>query len=195
MEMVTWILNNSLGNDSCLFDFHGNWDSFICLRVNGAGTSKYQLSLVLNTWLLFLLFFLLCPAKTNDPSPLLLHPLGKPCPIPVSRYSSVPTPCSCAFPLKSESEVIQLCPTLCNSVDCSPQGSSGHGILQARILEWVAISFSRGSSQPRDQTRVSCIAGRHFTFWSTREAWAFPLGRVIALDDRVGRFLWVCQPN
>ena len=53
------------------------------------------------------------------------------------------------------------CPTLCDPMDCSPPGSSVHGILQARILEWVAISFSRGSSQPRDRTWVSCIAGRH----------------------------------
>ena len=52
---------------------------------------------------------------------------------------------------------------LCNPVDCSPPGSSVHGIFQARILEWVAISSSRGSSQPRDQTWVSCIAGRFFT--------------------------------
>ena len=64
---------------------------------------------------------------------------------------------------ESESEVAQLCPTLCNPVDCSPPGSSVHGILQARILEWVAISFSRGFSLPRDGTRVSCIAGRRFT--------------------------------
>ena len=71
-----------------------------------------------------------------------------------------------------------LCPTLCNPMDCSPPGSSVHGILQARILEWVAIPFSwvaipfsRGSSQPRDQTRVSCVAGRFFTIWATREAW------------------------
>ena len=55
-------------------------------------------------------------------------------------------------------------------VDCSPPGSSVHGILQARILEWVAISFSRGSSQPRDQTQVSHIAGRHFNLCATREA-------------------------
>ena len=48
-------------------------------------------------------------------------------------------------------------------VDCSPPGSSIHGILQARRLEWVAISFSRASSQPRNQTWVSCIAGRFFT--------------------------------
>ena len=68
-----------------------------------------------------------------------------------------------AFSLsESESEVAQLCLTLCDPVDCSPQGSSVHGILQARILEWVAISFSRRSSQPRDQTQVSHIAGRRF---------------------------------
>ena len=55
-------------------------------------------------------------------------------------------------------------------MDCSPSSSSVHGISQARILEWVAISFSRGSSQPRDWTQVSCIAGRFFTAWSTWEA-------------------------
>jgi len=59
--------------------------------------------------------------------------------------------------------VAQLCLTLCNPMDCSPPGSSVHGILQASILEWVEISFSRGSSQRRDQTWVSCIAGRFFT--------------------------------
>ena len=53
-------------------------------------------------------------------------------------------------------------PTLCDPVDRSPPGSSVHGILQARILEWVAISFSRGSSQPRDGTQISRIAGRCF---------------------------------
>ena len=70
---------------------------------------------------------------------------------------------------ESESEVAQLCLTLCNSMDCNPPGSSIHGILQARVLEWVAISFSRGSSQPRDRTWVSRIVGRHFTVWATRE--------------------------
>ena len=53
-------------------------------------------------------------------------------------------------------------PTLCDPIDCSPPGSSVHGIVQERILEWVAIPFSRGSSRPRDQTRVSCIVGRFF---------------------------------
>ena len=56
--------------------------------------------------------------------------------------------------------VTQSCPTLCNLMDCSPQGSSVYGILQARIMEWEAIHFSRESSQPIDQTQVSYIAGR-----------------------------------
>ena len=60
-------------------------------------------------------------------------------------------------------EVTQLCPTLCDPMDCSLPGSSIHGIFQTRVLEWVAISFSRGSSRPRDQTQVSRIAGRLFT--------------------------------
>ena len=62
------------------------------------------------------------------------------------------------------------CPTLCNLMDSSPPGSSVHGILQGRTLEWVAIPFSRGSSQPRDWIPISCIAGRFFTVWATREA-------------------------
>ena len=56
--------------------------------------------------------------------------------------------------------VTQLCPSLCDPMDCSPPGSSVHGILQARILEWVAMPSSRGSSQHRDRTQISCIAGR-----------------------------------
>ena len=58
-------------------------------------------------------------------------------------------------------------------MNCSPPGSSVHEILQARILEWVAISFSKESSQPRDWTRVACIAGRFFMVWATREAPGF----------------------
>ena len=65
--------------------------------------------------------------------------------------------------------VVQLCPTLCDPMYCNPLGCSIHGILQARILEWVAIPFSRGSSLPRDQTQVSCITGRFFTIWASRE--------------------------
>ena len=57
-------------------------------------------------------------------------------------------------------------------MDSSPPGSSVHGIFQARILEWIAISFSRGSSWPRNWTQVSCIAGRFFTDWAMRDAWS-----------------------
>ena len=65
----------------------------------------------------------------------------------------------------------QLYLTLYDPMDCSLPGSSVYGILQARILEWVATSFSRGSFQSRDQTWVSCIAGRLFNTWTTREAY------------------------
>ena len=55
-------------------------------------------------------------------------------------------------------------------MDYSPLGSSVHGILQVKTLEWIAILFSRGSSWPRNQAQVSCIASRRFTIWATREA-------------------------
>ena len=64
---------------------------------------------------------------------------------------------------ESESEVAQSCPTLGDPMDCSLSGSSVHGIFQARVLEWGAIAFSRGSSRPRNQTWVSRTAGRRFT--------------------------------
>ena len=76
-----------------------------------------------------------------------------------------------AYSKESESEVAQSCPILCDPMDCTPPGSSIHGIFQARVLERAAISFSRGSSQPRDRTRVSFIADRRFTVWATREAY------------------------
>ena len=63
---------------------------------------------------------------------------------------------------ESESEVAQSCPTLCDPMDCSLPGSSVHGIFQARVLEWVATSFSRRSSWHRDRIQVSCIVRRHF---------------------------------
>ena len=70
-------------------------------------------------------------------------------------------------------KVAQQCPTLCNPMD------TVHGILQARILEWVAFPFSRGSSQPRDWTQVSCIAGRFFTSRATKEAQEYWSGQPI----------------
>ena len=66
-----------------------------------------------------------------------------------------------------KSEVAQSCLTLCDPLVCSLPGSPLHGIFQARILEWVAISFSRGSSRPRDQAQVSHIVDRWFTIWAT----------------------------
>ena len=70
---------------------------------------------------------------------------------------------------KKESLATQSYLALCNPMDCSLAGSSVHGIFQARVLEWVAVSFSRGSFWPRDRTRVSHIVGRRFTIWATRE--------------------------
>ena len=88
--------------------------------------------------------------------------------------------------------VTQSGPILCDPMSCSPPGSSVHGIFQAGILEWVASPFSRGSSQPRNWTQVSCIAGRFFTVWNTREKrghkesqrgrpcmWASPFRRIL----------------
>ena len=73
------------------------------------------------------------------------------------------------------SEVAQSCLTLCDPMDCILSGFSIHGIFQARVLEWVAISFSRGSSPPRDLTPVSHTVDRGFTIWATREVllWTF----------------------
>ena len=78
---------------------------------------------------------------------------------------SVPLLCYVAFLYSVKSLSAALDP-----MDSSLPGFSVHGIFQARVLEWVAISFSRGSSQPRDQTQVSCVAGRCFTLWATRDA-------------------------
>ena len=90
--------------------------------------------------------------------------LGEPAWVTGALQASVLTPG------RWESKVTQSCLTLCDPTDYSLPGSSIHGILQTRILEPVAISFSRGSSRSRDQTRVSCIAGRFFTITASREA-------------------------
>jgi len=80
------------------------------------------------------------------------------------------------------------CPTLCNPMDCNLPGSSAHGVLQARILEWVAIPFSRGFSQLRDQTWVSCIVSRYFT--------AEPPGKPLILEyilNKCGYVIYHCN--
>ena len=91
---------------------------------------------------------------------------------------------------EKESEVAQLCPTLCDPMDCSPPGSSVHGIFWARILEWVAISFSRESSCPRDRTQVSHIAGRRFNLWATREALSKKKGLTNIPDKLLPKYIW-----
>ena len=72
--------------------------------------------------------------------------------------------------VKAKVKVNQSCLNLCELMDCCLPGSSGHGILQTKMLEWLAILFSRGSSQPRDRTQFSCISDWFFTIWATREA-------------------------
>ena len=86
--------------------------------------------------------------------------------------------------------VTQSCLTLCSSTDCSPLGSSAHGILQARILEWLAIPFSRGSSWPRGWTLVSCIAGRFFTIWATWKSCTSMWEHHIFMQEGMFSFLW-----
>ena len=85
---------------------------------------------------------------------------------PVFTYSAAT--CLCAF-LCAQS--FQLSLTLSDLVDCSPPDFSVHGIVQARILEWIAMPSSRGSSWHRTQTRISCLVGEFFTHWATWEAW------------------------
>ena len=78
------------------------------------------------------------------------------------------TRCECVYiHVKVKVLVTQLC--LCDPMDCSPPGSSICGILQAGILEWIAMPFSKGCSQPRDQTWVSHMAGKFFSIWATRK--------------------------
>ena len=88
---------------------------------------------------------------------------------------------------KSRVLVIQSCPTLGDHRDWSPPDSSAHGNLQTRMLEWVAIPFSRRSSWPRDRTQVSCIAGRFFTIWATRKV----LVKVIYLSKQTSLSLYI----
>ena len=100
--------------------------------------------------------------------------------------------------IDSEGEVTQSCPTLCDPMNCSLPGSSIHGILQARVLEWVAISFSRGSSRPRDRTWVSCIVGRCFTIWATREVSAVAtfnqlFSSVVSQDSNIYNHRGTCK--
>ena len=70
-------------------------------------------------------------------------------------HAFVPKAFLCSFLGRVRTKLLQSCPTLCDLMDCSPPGSSVHGISQARILEWVALPSSKGSSRPRERTGVS----------------------------------------
>ena len=98
-------------------------------------------------------------------------------------------------PLKSESVNHSSCPTLLNSMNCSPPGFSVCGILLAGLLEWVTIPFSRGSFQPKDWTQLSCVAGRFFTIWATREApgnpWNMPFMSFPKWNHAIHVGLWL----
>ena len=93
--------------------------------------------------------------------------------------------------------VTQLCPTLYDPWTVACQAPLSMGILQARILEWVAMSSFRGSSQPRDRTQVSRIAGRFFTSWVTREAPSSQLWGLVILQllSSMGSFPTLCLEN
>ena len=86
--------------------------------------------------------------------------------------------------------VAQSYPTLCDPMDCGLPGSSAHGIFQARILEWIAIPFSRGSSQPRDGTQISCITGRFFTIGATRDHTCIKTMLIITIALKYLLSLW-----
>ena len=87
--------------------------------------------------------------------------------------------------LEQECMHAQSCPTLCDPMDYSLPGSSVHGIIQARILEWVAISFSRRSSRPRDQTCISCIGSWILNHWAIWEALGYSTGMVNFPNNRI----------
>ena len=129
----------------------------------GLKRKSFQWLVKLEEWLHYALSkqlrpFTLCPKTVFFTS-------TKPSTIHISSPNGHGSPYLRLFSLTSEvkwSEVAQSCPTLCDPMDYSLPGSSVPGIFQARVLEGLAISFSRGSSPPRDRTWVSHIVGRHF---------------------------------
>ena len=101
-------------------------------------------------------------------------------------YFSIPNANGTSKCLKSESEVAQSCPTVCNPMDYSPPGSSIHGIFKARMLEWVAISFSKGSSWPRDRSQVSRIVADALLYRSSHQQ----LFRICLIFSKVFTYLF-----
>ena len=134
----------------------------------GSVKNHWNLPLILLLSLLYLVNFVLCILRLLDTQKFLVTvPSGwiEKCIIRIKSF------CSEVIyeKWKVKALVTQSCLTLWDPMDCSPPGSAVHGVLEARILEGLAISFSRGSSWPRDWTWVSCITGRFFTLWASRE--------------------------
>ena len=148
-------------------------------------------------YLRFIVSFVCCSCSVAQSCPTLCIPINCSTPgslsftiscsllrfMPTDRWccltiSSCATPfffCLQSFPVKVK--VTQSCPTPRDPMDCI-----GQGILQARILEWAVVPFSRGSSQPMDRTHVFRIEGRFFTSWATREAQSFPASRTFLVS-------------
>ena len=114
--------------------------------------------------------------------------------LPLKHHSSTFLKSLLAFPFENypcgwvHAQLLQSCLTLCDPIDCSLPGSSVHGILQERILKWVSMPSSKGSSWPRDWTCISCISctvGGFFTQWATWEAHPHP-GWIWSIDSSLG---------
>jgi len=120
-----------------------------------------------------------------------LSPPSSPCPSGLSQGTYFGYPASCIelalviYLIYGGGCLVTLCPTLLTPWTVAHQGPLSREILQARILEWVAMPFSRGSSQPRDWTQISCIADGFFTLWATREALTYGIVHVSMLFSQI----------
>ena len=122
-------------------------------------------------------------------SPMVLFPEAS-----YYQFLAPPKPLSSLFFLYPLSACAHLCPTLCDPLDCSPPGFSVHGVFKARILEWVSISYSRGSSRPREQAHVSMspvLAGGFFTTSTTHKTYVHFNSHTTACPTR--RFRLFCH--
>ena len=172
---------STLGNKLCPRKFLGIlWDRalgiispLLCFLLRWALSQTVLQCCLSNvcTWAL-MLFVLSAAIQNSEYTHIHAHVVTYPAYflLPMKMNESAPSPVCYGPHIHVCMLIAQLCLTLCDSVDCSLQGSSVHGILQARILERVAIPFSEGFSRPREQTRISSIAGGFYTVWVTREA-------------------------
>ena len=175
----------SLNNDRKLcspyqwnWSLHGRGDGFCVSGSNEALLKKKKNQRCSSIWpgVRHILFNSVCKTHAHPK----LTRLSSSCPLSVPRWTSSFL-AAIKFKLSFKSQLTchdlllvgvsqSVLSNTVNPMDSGPPGSSVHGILQARIVEWIALPFSSGSSLPRDRTRVSYIAGRFFTIWATREA-------------------------